>query len=141
MAAKQIPDDLILRTVSGPARFVAVDGVRYRIRRPEEFGLLEAHRLAQMQIQMGRYGKRAKLTKKNLPDLVRVLHDTTEMIVPDMPKAVLAKLGDGARMAIVNHFTAATRSQRETASPKKTRSGGGSHHGSNDSMGATHASG
>jgi hypothetical protein len=98
---------------------VAINGTRYPLRSPDEFSVVESHRLGRQGRRLEKLMSADTLSEGEEGELTQLLDGITKRIL-DAPDDVHAQLRDSHRLKICRTFTALQRASLEPAGAKAT---------------------
>lgn len=84
---------------------VRIDGADYEMRAPEEFSLDQIHELGTLGKRLERLMGKDQLKDAERDDLRQIATDMASTVMIDIPRELMVKLSDVAKMKIAQAFT------------------------------------
>jgi hypothetical protein len=112
MAQNRVPL-LSLDTLAPVRPFINIDGESYELAVKSDFGIVQSHRLAQLQAPMAAYNTDGDLTDDDAVAMAGAVREFVSLIVRGSTPALLDQLTEAQMLQIIEVFTEAASLRRE----------------------------
>ena len=105
MAQQQGRPILELSTLAPDRPLITIDGARFEIAVPTDFGLLDEHKLKRLNVHMSAYYEADEPTEEVVADMIVALDQFCRIVILESTPEVVDSLTEGQQLQVVEVFT------------------------------------